>query len=373
MAYSFGLYLFLIVLAISLVTFFVIYRSRRNFSVRPFHSAVCLYVLMYAPYAILKVCAIWYLLNSQKLSQQLAAQVFLNASFTVYFVLGLGGKVALMQVWMHIIHRHTAGNTFESLRMQTSQESMLQIANAKWKSVKYCMVVISVAYCIGFFVLVGQFLSLSQLCALQADVTSCIPVTGADMTRIPLQCIETKEATSVINYYEGGWAAVVVAFFSLYAVLFNGIVYAVLIQQPHMSALQRMVLGSKVLWWLLKPFIQKTWKPDDERISDELKIWRQALRRLGLTLAVTSISSFVLKALLELLDMLGTFQGRDSLKFALSTLCAEGVPSVLSLMFLLQYHLAAAKDSLLVPMFETSSDCSVGVAEHNVDASLGES
>ena len=32
-------------------------------------------------------------------SQQLAAQVFLNASFTLYFILDFGGKIALIQLW----------------------------------------------------------------------------------------------------------------------------------------------------------------------------------------------------------------------------------------------------------------------------------
>ena len=54
----------------------------------------------------------------------------------------------------------------------------------------------------------------------------------------------------------------------------------------------------------------------------------------------------MLKAVLELMDVLGVFDdGKNSLKFALSTICAEGVPSLLSLIFLLQYHLAIAKDN----------------------------
>ena len=54
----------------------------------------------------------------------------------------------------------------------------------------------------------------------------------------------------------------------------------------------------------------------------------------------------MLKALLELLDVLGVFaDGSNSLQFALTTICAEGVPSLLSLIFLLQYHLAVANDN----------------------------
>ena len=213
------------------------------------------------------------------------------------------------------------------------------------------IVAVSVAYCIGFFVLVGRFLNFSQQCAAQANIATCIPVNSVD---IPPPCSQAKDTTSVIDYYEGVWAGVVVFVFSLYTFLFNGIVYALLTQKPDMNAFQRMVLGSRVLWWLLKPFIQKSWRPDEAKTSDELKAWRQVLRRLGLKLAVTSISSFVLKAVLELLDQLGIFaDGKNSLKFAMTTICAEGVPSLLSLIFLLQYHLAITKDNrsrMAVPM-----------------------
>jgi hypothetical protein len=72
-----------------------------------------------------------------------------------------------------------------------------------------------------------------------------------------------------------------------------------------------------------------------------------------------SISSFVLKAVLELLDVLWVFDhGKNSLKFALSTICAEGVPSLLSLIFLLQYHLAITQDNhsrTAVPMTDSHS------------------
>jgi hypothetical protein len=298
---------------------------------------------MFTPYAALKGCAILLLLRAQDQPQQLAAQVVLNASFTLYFVLGFGGKIALVQLWMHIIHRHTTAHTHESSSLQRLQESMVRNANSTWRGIKVLVVAVSIAYCIGFFVLIGRFLNFSQQCAAQANIATCIPVNTVD---IPPPCSQAKVATSVIDYYEGVWAGVVVVVFSLYTFLFNGIVYAVLTQTPDMNAFQRMVLGSRVLWWLMKPFIQKSWRPDEAKTSDELKAWRQVLRRLGLKLAVTSISSFVLKAVLELMDVVGVFDdGKNSLKFALSTICAEGVPSVLSLIFLLQYHLAIAKDN----------------------------
>jgi len=340
-AYVSGLCVFAAVVAVSSVSFFVIVRSKKSFAVRPFHSALCLYVFMFAPYAALKCCAIWFLLIARNQTQQLAAQVFLNASFTFYFVLGFGGKIALVQLWMHIIHRHTTAHTHETSSLQRSQESMVRNANSTWRGIKFLIVAVSITYCIGFIVLVGRFLNFSQQCAAQANIATCIPVNSVD---IPPPCSQAKDITSIIDYYEGVWAGVVVVVFSLYAFLFNGIVYALLTQKPDMNAFQRMVLGSRVLWWLLKPFIQKSWRPDEAKTSDELKAWRQVLRRLGLKLAVTSIGSFVLKAVFELMDVLGVFDdGNSSLQFALTTICAEGVPSLLSLIFLLQYHLAIAK------------------------------
>jgi hypothetical protein len=306
---------------------------------------------MFTPYAALKGCAILLLLRAQDQPQQLEARVFLNASFTFYFVLGFGGKIALIQLWMHIIHRHTTAHTHETSSLRRSQESMVHNANSTWRGLKFLLVAVSITYCIGFFVLVGRFLNFSQQCAAQANIATCIPVNTVD---IPPPCSQARHTTFIIDYYEGVWAGVVVVVFSMYTFLFNGIVYAVLTQTPDMSAFQRLVLGSRVLWWLLKPFIQKSWRPDEAKTSDELKAWRQVLRRLGLKLAVTSISSFVLKAVLELMDVLGVFAGgKYSLMFALSTICAEGVPSLLSLIFLLQYHLAITKDNrsrMTVPM-----------------------
>ena len=49
----------------------------------------------------------------------------------------------------------------------------------------------------------------------------------------------------------------------------------------------------------------------------------------------------------------------NSIKFALSTICAEGVPSLLSLIFLLQYHLAITKENrsrMTVPMTDLHRD-----------------
>ncbi len=306
---------------------------------------------MFTPYAALKGCTIWFLLSAQNQTQQLAAQVSLNASFTVYFVLGFGGKIALVQLWMHIIHRHTTAHTHESVALRNSQQSIVHSADKKWRGIKVLVVALSIAYCIGFFVLVDRFLNFSQQCTAQANVATCIPVNAVG---VPPPCSQAKATTSVIDYYEGVWAGVVVVVFSLYTFLFNGIVYAVLTQTPDMNAFQRMVMGNQVLWWLLKPFVQKNWRPDEAKTSDELKAWRQVLRRLGLKLAVTSISSCVLKAVLELLDQVGVFaDGKNSLKFALATICAEGAPSLLSLIFLLQYHLAITKDNrsrMTVPM-----------------------
>ena len=359
-AYTIGLWVFAAVAAVSCVSFIAIVRSKHTFAVRPFHSALCLYVFMFTPYAVLKFCAIWFLLSAKDQTQQLAAQVFLNASFTFYFVLGFGGKLALVQLWMHIIHRHTIAiaHTHATVALRSSQESVMRSADATWRGIKSVIVAVSVLYCIGFFVLVGRFLTFSQQCAAQANIATCIPVNASD---VPSPCSNANVTTYIIDFYEGVWAGVVVIVFSIYTFLFNGIVYAVLTQKPDMSAFQRLVLGSKVLWWLLKPFIQKGWTPDEARTSDELKAWRQVLRRLGLKLAVTSITSFVLKAVLELIAQLGVFNnGDDSLNFALTTICAEGVPSLLSLIFLLQYHLAIAQDNrsrarVDVPMTETES------------------
>ena len=105
-AYLWGFIVFLFVALLSLVLFLIMLFSRKSFSERPFHSAICVYVLMFLPYSVFKASAIWFLRRADTQSMQFVAQILLNASFSMYFVLGCGGKLALVQLWMHIIDRH---------------------------------------------------------------------------------------------------------------------------------------------------------------------------------------------------------------------------------------------------------------------------
>ena len=213
-------------------------------------------------------------------------------------------------------------------------------AHQTWIYIKRAVVIISSGYCLGFFILVGFFVRNLDLCANQASTLLCVSPTEAG---VPVPCLDEQQAVQNIQYYEAVWAGVVVVIFSLYTYLFNGIVYAILSQNWRLSHWQHMIKGSKVLRLLLKPFMSTNILTKEEiRVSGELREWRQALRSLGMTLAFVSIASFVLKAVLQILMLIGFFANDVGLQFALSTICAEGIPSTLTLIVLLRYHSVSA-------------------------------
>ena len=61
-----------------------------------------------------------------------------------------------------------------------------------------------------------------------------------------------------IVYYEGVCAAVVVVVFALYALMFNGLVYAMLTSDAtfsNLTKLQRMLISNTLLRWMLRPYV----------------------------------------------------------------------------------------------------------------------
>ena len=76
----------------------ILVRSRHAFSVRPFHSGICIYIASFAPYALLKAVAVGMLLEAKTQGEQLTAGVMMNGTFMLFFWLGFGGKMALIQL-----------------------------------------------------------------------------------------------------------------------------------------------------------------------------------------------------------------------------------------------------------------------------------
>ncbi len=93
----------------------ILMRSRHAFSVRPFHSGICFYIASFVPYALLKAVAVGRLLEAETQGDQLTARLMLNGTFMIFFWVGFGGKMALIQLWMHLISRHTSGGSEHAL------------------------------------------------------------------------------------------------------------------------------------------------------------------------------------------------------------------------------------------------------------------
>jgi hypothetical protein len=237
--------IFCAILLGSVVRVVILVRSHHTFTVRPFHSGICIYIASFAPYALLKAVAVSLLLETRSQTQELTADLMLSGAFMIFFCLGFGGKMALIQLWMHLISRHTAGG---------SQQLLVASARQTCKFMRLTVLLVCIMYSAGFITLVGVFARASVACAAAADSTSCIALSLNGT--MPEDCQRQVDLTQGITYYEGLFAAVVAVVFALYALLFNGLAYALLISDAtfsNLTRLQRMLISNKLLRCMMSP------------------------------------------------------------------------------------------------------------------------
>jgi hypothetical protein len=191
-------------------------RLRHAFSLRIVHTGTCVYVAMFAPYAALQAWTLGQLgyLNDRGFESvaRASVQVSSSAAFAVFFSLGFSGKVALVQMWMHVVQLHTSGSCDVSPRLQGTLAST-------YKTFVRAVVCVVVTYLIGFSVLTDRFLTSAAQCIEKQDVT-CL----AGSLNQP--CEDINHWKSAMTYYEGIWAGIVLLIFSALAFLFNGVVFA---------------------------------------------------------------------------------------------------------------------------------------------------
>ena len=340
---------FAVILFGSVCLFLILLRSRHTFSVRPFHYGICFYIASFAPYALIKVVAIIKLLEAKTQQEQQTAGLVLNSSFMIFFWLGFGGKMALIQLWMHLIQRHVGIE---------SEQALLASAVRTWSLMRRTVIAVCLLYSVGFVALVGLYSQASGACAATASSDFCIPVSFGDT---PPPCLRVLDFALGITYYEGAFAAVVVVVFTFYALLFNGLVYAMLTSDAsfsNLSKLQRMLISNAILRWLLRPyvlyvsasrmpslemcrFIPPSWRPSSFKTSGDLEMWRTSLRALGIKLAAVSICSFACKAVLVALQFFDVVSDGSALYLSLSTLIVEALPSILTITLLALYHIGS--------------------------------
>jgi hypothetical protein len=191
-------------------------RARHAFSLRTVHIGTCVYVAMFVPYAALQAVTLGQLgYLKDKGSDSIArasVQINSSAAFAAFFGLGFSGKVALVQMWAHVVRVHTSGSCDVSPRLQSTLA-------ATYKAFLWTVVCIVALYVIGFSVLTGRFMASVAQCIEERD-SSCLSSSQGQ------PCKQIGEWTSVIEYHEGVWAGIVLLIFTALALLFNGVVFA---------------------------------------------------------------------------------------------------------------------------------------------------
>jgi hypothetical protein len=189
-------------------------RSRHSSSLRTVRAGMCLYVAMFVPYAVLQATTLGKLakLSDSSLDRD-AAQISSSAAFAAFFGLGFSGKVALVQLWTHVVRQHTSGGCEAPHRLHTTLMST-------YKAFVWAVVAIVAVYVTGFAALTSMYMASVQQCN-RLQTEKCI-----SLENLQQPCSESATWTRVLEYYEGIWAGVVLVVFTLLAFLFNGVVFA---------------------------------------------------------------------------------------------------------------------------------------------------
>jgi hypothetical protein len=211
---------------------------------------LCVYIASFAPYALLKAVAIYHMLQARTQGEELAAGLILSGTYMIFFCLGFGGKMALIQMWMHLISR-CAISSDQPLSVTFAHRAD---ARQTWKFMRLSVTIVCVTYSVGFFFLVSIHKMASDACAAVADSTQCIPFSTSD---IPSECSRVMAISSGISYYEGAFAALVAVVFTFYALMFDSLLYALLTSDAtytNLTKFQRMLISNKFLRLAMKPY-----------------------------------------------------------------------------------------------------------------------
>jgi len=333
-------------------------RARHIFSLRAVHFGVCLYVSMFVPYAALQAATLGQLatLNNQGANSlaRASAQISTSATFAAFFSLGFAGKVTLLQMWVHIARLHSNCSSETPRWLQSTLTST-------YKAFVWVVAATVVLYLIGFAVLSSNFMASTSKCA-QLQDNSCLNSTQA----LQQPCKQIIEWMSILKYYEGAWAAIVLLIFTVLSFLFNGVVFAMyaravteshavvarmfvclmrsrLTEERVLSPLQLMMVHSKILRCLARPLLPKGWTAGSFKTSGEVNEQRVALRTLGGRLAAVSILSFLCKSASVAIsylarDSIEKSQQLESIIFLVTTLAVQAVPSTLTLLLLHRFY-----------------------------------
>jgi hypothetical protein len=251
--YSAIVVIFSIVAAASLCMLAALLRSRiAAQSSRTFHSGVCIYAASFVAYGVLKAVAVGGLMKPQSQQEQMRAEILLNCTFMIFFWLGFVGKMALIQLWMHLISRHS--DEHAGAEGAAGAKQLFESARRTFNKLRLTAFAVCSLYSIGFTYLTASYFTASAQCSSQIAAASASDVCLVDGDGgLPHVCRSLVGTLSVFKYLEGVFSGVVAVGFTLYAFTFNGLVYAVLTNAKDLSKLQRAVVGNQILRFLLSP------------------------------------------------------------------------------------------------------------------------
>jgi hypothetical protein len=163
-------------------------RWRHSSSLRTVRAGMCLYVAMFVPYAVLQATTLGKLakLKDSSLDRDVA-QISSSAAFAAFFGLGFSGKVALVQMWTHVVRQHTSGGCEAPHRLHTTLMST-------YKAFVWAVVAIVAVYVTGFAALTSMYMASVQQCN-RLQTEKCV-----SLVDLKQPCSESAMWTRVLQY-----------------------------------------------------------------------------------------------------------------------------------------------------------------------------
>jgi hypothetical protein len=202
--------------------------SRRTIFRHPGHIGIFLYFSFFIPYAALEASSLGQLakLSGSGSSEDLdndasvAAQISSSAAFAGFFGIGFITKVVMLEMWSHIVKLHVS-----SSRSSTLNPNLQKLLRWTHRSFVWAVAATVTTYVVGFGVLTSEYIDHTRECARQQD-SQC-----ADSAQVLQQpCVQSQNSKNNLTVYEGVWAVIVLAVFTMLALFFKGIVFGMYVR-----------------------------------------------------------------------------------------------------------------------------------------------
>jgi hypothetical protein len=129
----------------AVVLAFKFVRARHTLSLHVVHTGTCMYVVLFVLYEALQAWTLGQLgflnYNGSDSIARASVQISSSAAFAALFGLGFTGKVALVQMWMHVVRQHSTDSAGAPPRLHSTAHAQHGVTRPAECAALHCSLV----------------------------------------------------------------------------------------------------------------------------------------------------------------------------------------------------------------------------------------